>query len=87
MGKTCRSKDFQNSGVWNTLISITNGPLNFNMASDVLPSPHHVNRKKCQSKMAPHQPTRKVGPVIKNPSQFFPACGSKNKKWSFCLIG
>ena len=38
--------------------------------------------------MAPHQPPRKMGPVIKNPSIFFPACGRrKNKKWSFWLFG
>ena len=47
-------------------ISINDCPLNFDRASDV-PPPHHVNRKKCQSKMALHQPSRKVGPVIKNP--------------------
>ena len=50
-----------------TLISINNCPLNFDGASDVPPPQHHVNRKKCQSKMALHQPSRKVGPVIKNP--------------------
>ena len=56
-------------------ISINNCPLNFDRASDVPPPPHHVNRKKCQSKMAPHQPSRKVGPVIKNPLLLFAACG------------
>ena len=58
-------------------ISINNCLLNFDRASDVPPPPHHVNRKKCQSKMAPHCTNHQENkePVIKNPPLLFAACG------------